>query len=85
MYVIYTTITEQRLVHCTDLSEARCLVYARISDLRHVHINSEKRLLALSDLSVCPSICTNVSTGQIFVKFYITGFYENLSPNSIFV
>jgi hypothetical protein len=44
--------------------------------------NCEKRLLASSCPSVRPSVWNNSApTGQIYIKFYIRGFFENLSWN----
>ena len=53
--------------------------------VRRVRVNSEKRLLASSRLSVCLPVCVGVSpTGRILVKFNIGDLYENMSRNSDF-
>jgi len=49
--------------------------------------NFDKRLLALSCLSICQSVClsawnNSAPTGQIFMKFDIRIFFEHLSRKS---
>jgi hypothetical protein len=47
------------------------------SIFRRFSQNCEKRLLASSCMSVCPSAWSNsVRTGQIFMKFEISGFFR---------
>jgi hypothetical protein len=75
----------QNLFKKQNLLVSRYLVLFQVC-YKRVRIKSEKQILAASCLSVCLSVClptcfSMIPTDQIFVKFDIGNFYENLSRN----